>query len=69
MKNELKKALMNVSKIHPLYFAFIAESIARYSDQLLKDEAATLKAMEHSFINGETWLDIAKDMSAIVNVK
>lgn len=69
MKNELKKALVKLAKINPLYYAFATESIARYSDQLLKDEAATLKAMEHSFINGETWVSIAKDMSAIVNVK
>lgn len=69
MKNELKKALVKLAKINPLYYAFATESIARYSDQLLKDEAATLKAMEHSFVHGETWLEIAKEMSAAVNVK
>lgn len=68
MKNELQKALVKFAKINPLYYAFVTESIARYSDQLLKDEAATIKAMSTSFVSGEAWVSVAKEMSEAVKI-
>lgn len=68
MKNELQKALAKLAKINPLYYAFVTESIARYSDQVLKDEAATIKAMSSAFVTGEAWVSVAKDMSEAVKI-
>lgn len=69
MKNELQKALVKLAKINPLYYAFVTESIARYSDLILEDEGATIKAMSNGFVAGEAWVSVAKDMSEAVKIR
>lgn len=48
----------------PLAGAFLVEAMGRYSDELLKNEEAVKRAMEHSFIAPAAWLRVAKDWRA-----
>lgn len=58
----------NVEKINefmnfgsPLNQAFVIEACRRYSEQIVSDEMATLKAMQSSFISGPAWIQCAKE--------
>lgn len=47
--------------------AFILEAAIRYADQLLADEAASLKAMEGSFISGALVISTAHEVRDYLN--
>lgn len=60
--NDIKKALSKLSQIDPLCYMFVVTAICSYCDQVLEDEAATIKSMERSFIDGEAWVRTAKEL-------
>jgi hypothetical protein len=47
--------------------AFILEAAIRYADQLLADEAASLKQMEGAFISGELVISTAHEVRDYLN--
>lgn len=65
--NDLKKALSKLSKIDPLCYVFVVTAIKEYGDAVLEDEAATIKSMERSFVDGEAWVRTAKELVEAVN--
>lgn len=60
--NDLKKTLSKLSQIDPLCYMFVVTAIQKYGAAVLKDEAATIKSIESSFVHGETWVRTAKEL-------
>ena len=60
--NNIKKAISKLIQNDPLCYMFVVTAIHRYADQVLEDEAATIKSMERSFIVGEAWVRTAKEI-------
>lgn len=50
-----------------MYVAFLQQALDSYCDSVLKDENETRKYLEKSFIDPESWIDIAKDFRKLTH--
>lgn len=64
---QAKKLITKLSKIDPLLYMFVVSSIDKYATLVLADEAKTIQAMSNSLINGEAWVDAAKNAQKVIN--
>lgn len=47
---------------HPLRSAFVIEALHKYADNLIENEAQVKQDMTKGFIDGESWISIAKEV-------
>ena len=64
---EAKKLIQKLSKIDPLLYMFVVSSVDKYATLVLADEAKTIQAMSNSLINGEAWVEAAKNSLNVMN--
>lgn len=53
--------LLAAGEKNPLVLAFVSDAVAKLADAILKDEAASLKALENSLVYGPAWIAAAKE--------
>jgi hypothetical protein len=61
MNNKLKKLI----NCHPLALGFVLEAVGRYADDVAASKPEDYPP--HSFIAPEAWIDLGKDIKAILS--
>lgn len=56
--------LMEVSNHGPLAQLFVLDALEKWSDKIIASEAEVVSSMEKSFINGEAWVSVAREIKA-----
>ncbi len=65
-QQDIQKTLAKLAKIDPIVYAFVLTAIDKYREGVLANEEDTLKAMERTFIAGETWIRAAKELEEVL---
>jgi|688.fasta_scaffold555373_4 hypothetical protein len=58
-----QKILIDILKgCNPIATMFVFDAISKHTDRILSDQEQTIDAMKNSFIDGEAWVDAAKQL-------